>query len=257
MAERGIFTMAELGRRMADRGNYPLTAPALHRLAGGKDGQPPKEIRLATLNALLDALNFLPRISACFGMSHRLIRIALYSRWSSTATCGLAVSGVQLESQGRDGRFVAFLLLTMANKKYMFTCPACTQTKDTVVCKGLCSGCAQRLAKRVFTCPGCAETRLTKVMRGLCSRCYADQTKRLFMCPVCRETRMTHILLEMCERCYEHRPQRSRRQRTKVATGRAGIATRRAAHSSLAGCARHATGTGWNGNPSDAQAVGK
>jgi DNA-binding CsgD family transcriptional regulator len=25
MAERGIFTMAELGRRMADRGNYPLT----------------------------------------------------------------------------------------------------------------------------------------------------------------------------------------------------------------------------------------
>ena len=25
MAERGIFTMVELGRRMADRGNYPLT----------------------------------------------------------------------------------------------------------------------------------------------------------------------------------------------------------------------------------------
>ncbi len=58
MAERGIFTMAELGRRMADRGNYPLTPPALHRLAGGKDRQPPKEIRLATLNALLDALDF-------------------------------------------------------------------------------------------------------------------------------------------------------------------------------------------------------
>ncbi len=58
MAERGIFTMAELGRRMADRGNYPLTAPALHRLAGGKDGHPPKEIKLATLNALLDALDF-------------------------------------------------------------------------------------------------------------------------------------------------------------------------------------------------------
>ena len=58
LAERGIFTMAELGRRMADRGNYPLTAPALHRLAGGKDGHPPKEIKLATLNALLDALDF-------------------------------------------------------------------------------------------------------------------------------------------------------------------------------------------------------
>ena len=58
MAERGIFTMAELGRRMADRGNYPLTAPALHRLAGGRDGQPPKEIKLATLNAMLDALEF-------------------------------------------------------------------------------------------------------------------------------------------------------------------------------------------------------
>jgi putative transcriptional regulator len=58
MAERGIFTMAELGRRMANRGNYSLTAPALHRLAGGKDGQPPKEIKLATLNAMLDALNF-------------------------------------------------------------------------------------------------------------------------------------------------------------------------------------------------------
>jgi putative transcriptional regulator len=58
MAERGIFTMAELGRRMADRGNYPLTPPALHRLAGGKGGQPPKEIKLATLNALLDALDF-------------------------------------------------------------------------------------------------------------------------------------------------------------------------------------------------------
>jgi hypothetical protein len=42
---------------MADRGNYPLTAPALHRLAGGKDAQPPKEIKLATLNALLDALS--------------------------------------------------------------------------------------------------------------------------------------------------------------------------------------------------------
>jgi len=36
MAERGTFTMAELGRRMADQGNYPLTALALHRLAGGK-----------------------------------------------------------------------------------------------------------------------------------------------------------------------------------------------------------------------------
>jgi len=58
MAERGIFTMAELGRRMADHGNCPLTAPALHRLAGGKDGHPPKEIKLATLNALLDALDF-------------------------------------------------------------------------------------------------------------------------------------------------------------------------------------------------------
>ena len=58
MAERGIFTMAELGRRMADRGNYPLTPPALHRLASGKDGQPPKEIKLAMLNALLDALDF-------------------------------------------------------------------------------------------------------------------------------------------------------------------------------------------------------
>src|SRR5260370_12698288 len=58
MAERGIFTMAELGRRMADRGNYSLTPPALHRLAGGKDRQPPKETRLATLNALLDALGF-------------------------------------------------------------------------------------------------------------------------------------------------------------------------------------------------------
>ena len=58
LAERGIFTMAELGRRMADRRNYPLTAPALHRLAGGKDRHPPKEIKLATLNALLDSLDF-------------------------------------------------------------------------------------------------------------------------------------------------------------------------------------------------------
>jgi len=58
MAERAIFSMAELGRRMAERGGYPLTAPALHRLAGGKQGEPPKEIKLATLNALLDALDF-------------------------------------------------------------------------------------------------------------------------------------------------------------------------------------------------------
>jgi hypothetical protein len=56
MAERGIFTMAELGRRMAARGNYPLTAPALHRLAGGKNGHPPKEIKLATLNAFRGAV---------------------------------------------------------------------------------------------------------------------------------------------------------------------------------------------------------
>ena len=58
MAKRGIFTMAELGRRMAEYGAYPLTPPALHRLAGGKTGEPPKEIKLATLNALLDALEF-------------------------------------------------------------------------------------------------------------------------------------------------------------------------------------------------------
>lgn len=58
MAKRGIFTMAELGRRMAEHGGYPLTPPALHRLAGGKAGEPPKEIKLATLNALLDALEF-------------------------------------------------------------------------------------------------------------------------------------------------------------------------------------------------------
>lgn len=60
MAKRGMFTMAELGRRMAERGGYPLTAPALHRLQGGKTGEPPKEIKLTTLNALLDALEFPP-----------------------------------------------------------------------------------------------------------------------------------------------------------------------------------------------------
>lgn len=58
MAEQGIFTMAELGRRMAEAADYPLTPPALHRLAGGRSGEPPKEIKLATLNALLDALGF-------------------------------------------------------------------------------------------------------------------------------------------------------------------------------------------------------
>ena len=58
MAKKGMFTMAELGRRMAEKGGYPLTAPALHRLQGGKTGEPPKEIKLATLNALLDALEF-------------------------------------------------------------------------------------------------------------------------------------------------------------------------------------------------------
>jgi len=57
MAEREMFTQAELGRRMAGVG-YPLTAPAVHRLVGGKRGEPPKEIKLATLNALLDALDF-------------------------------------------------------------------------------------------------------------------------------------------------------------------------------------------------------
>lgn len=60
MAKKGMFSMAELGRRMAERGGYPLTAPALHRLQGGKTGEPPKEIKLATLNALLDALEFPP-----------------------------------------------------------------------------------------------------------------------------------------------------------------------------------------------------
>lgn len=57
MAKQGIFSMAEMGRRMAEKG-YPLTPPALHRLQGGKSGEPPKEIKLATLNALLDALDF-------------------------------------------------------------------------------------------------------------------------------------------------------------------------------------------------------
>lgn len=58
MAKEGIFSLAELGRRMEDRGNYHLTPPALSRLAGGKSSEPPKEIKLATLNALLDALDF-------------------------------------------------------------------------------------------------------------------------------------------------------------------------------------------------------
>lgn len=58
MAKRGIFSLAELGRRMDERGSYRLTPPALSRLAGGKAEEPPKEIKLATLNALLDALEF-------------------------------------------------------------------------------------------------------------------------------------------------------------------------------------------------------
>ncbi len=58
MAKEGIFSLAELGRRMEEQSNYRLTAPALSRLAGGKTGEPPKEIKLATLNALLDALDF-------------------------------------------------------------------------------------------------------------------------------------------------------------------------------------------------------
>ena len=58
MAERGIFTMAELGRRMEERSGYHMTPPALHRLTGGKTGAVPKEIKLATLNAILDALDF-------------------------------------------------------------------------------------------------------------------------------------------------------------------------------------------------------
>jgi hypothetical protein len=58
MAERGVFTMAELGRRMEERGGYHMTPPALHRLAGGKTGALPKELKLVTLNAILDALEF-------------------------------------------------------------------------------------------------------------------------------------------------------------------------------------------------------
>lgn len=58
MAKQGIFSLAELGRRMEDQGNYKLTPPALSRLAGGKTGEAPKEIKLATFNALLDALDF-------------------------------------------------------------------------------------------------------------------------------------------------------------------------------------------------------
>jgi len=57
MAKEGIFSLAELGRQMEERSNYRLTPPALSRLAGGKTGEPPKEIKLATLNALLDALD--------------------------------------------------------------------------------------------------------------------------------------------------------------------------------------------------------
>lgn len=49
--------MAELGRRMEAAG-YPISAPALHRIQGGRTGEPPKEIKLATLNAMLEALNF-------------------------------------------------------------------------------------------------------------------------------------------------------------------------------------------------------
>ena len=58
LAKRGIFTMAEFGRLLEDRAGYPLTPPALHRLAGGKSGEPPREIKLSTLNAMLDALDF-------------------------------------------------------------------------------------------------------------------------------------------------------------------------------------------------------
>lgn len=58
MAERGLFTMADLGRLLEERADYPLTAPSLSRLGGGKGGEPPKEIKLATLNALLQALDF-------------------------------------------------------------------------------------------------------------------------------------------------------------------------------------------------------
>src|SRR5437870_857278 len=68
---------------------------------------------------------------------------------------------MQLESQSHRGPFVGFLLRTMANKKYLFTCPACAQTKETVVCKGLCSACAQRLAIRLDTPSRRAQTPTT------------------------------------------------------------------------------------------------
>lgn len=57
MAERGLFSMAEFGRLLEDKVGYPLTPPALHRLGGGRAGEPPKEIKLATLDALLQALD--------------------------------------------------------------------------------------------------------------------------------------------------------------------------------------------------------
>jgi len=49
MAKEGTFSLAELGRRMEDQGNYKPAPPAPSRLIGGKTGKAPKEIKLATL----------------------------------------------------------------------------------------------------------------------------------------------------------------------------------------------------------------
>src|SRR6266567_5941428 len=57
---------------------------------------------------------------------------------------------MQLESQSHRRPFVGFLLRTMANKKYLFTCPACAQTKVTVVCKGFAAH-ALSVSRSVFS----------------------------------------------------------------------------------------------------------
>jgi DNA-binding Xre family transcriptional regulator len=56
MAERGVWTGAELSRLLLDKAGYRLTAPSISDLVN----HPPRQIKLETLDALCTALDCSP-----------------------------------------------------------------------------------------------------------------------------------------------------------------------------------------------------
>lgn len=99
------------------------------------------------------------------------------------------------------------------SKPRLHTCPACKRTRVTLVRRGVCAGCYERLFNprerhTLATCVDCGRTRWAYYRRRLCPACYEQRRRRRFTCLGCErelEAPASFAAMRLCPRCYTAR----------------------------------------------------